>query len=100
MKTLLDMTTGNEKQALVNIPLHTLYINSFIFSLKIVITTTNPEGLVIIVTLTKHENKRINNNKKKIIDSFDAIIRLPNEDYITYILFILKSLKKLDFSPT
>ena len=28
------------------------------------ITITNPGGLVIIVTLTKHENKRINNNKK------------------------------------
>ena len=26
------------------------------------ITITNPGGLVIIVTLTKHENKRINNN--------------------------------------
>ena len=30
------------------------------------ITITNPGGLVIIVTLTKHENKRINNNNNNI----------------------------------
>ena len=30
------------------------------------ITITNPGGLVIIVTLTKHENKRINNNNNYI----------------------------------
>ena len=33
------------------------------------ITITNPGGLVIIVTLTKHENKRINNNKSKAIET-------------------------------
>jgi hypothetical protein len=31
-----------------------------------VITITKPGGLVIIVTLTKHENKRINNNNPLI----------------------------------
>ena len=30
------------------------------------ITITNPGGLVIIVTLTKHKNKRINNNNSGI----------------------------------
>ena len=32
------------------------------------ITITNPGGLVIIVTSTKHENKRINNKKVDIND--------------------------------
>ena len=43
--------------------LHTLYIISFIFFSKILITITNPGGLVIIVTLTKHENKWINKGR-------------------------------------
>ena len=34
------------------------------------ITITNPGGLVIIVTLTKHENKRINNNNQSYFAAF------------------------------
>ena len=39
------------------------FVDNFIylFFSKIVIAITNPGGLVIIVTLTKHKNKRINN---------------------------------------
>ena len=37
------------------------------------ITITNPGGLVIIVKLTKHENKRINNNKSLRKDTLAAM---------------------------
>ena len=43
----------------------------FLFLKSIVITITNPGGLVIIVTLTKHENKRINNNNNNFLSLFD-----------------------------
>ena len=43
-----------------------MYINSFIFSSQVVITTTDTEGLVMIVTLTKHENTQTVQQQPKL----------------------------------